>query len=165
MPAATRSISTPHGHHPTLTDVDGYALPAGARVTRDTFDVGPGQRIDLALQTGDDGYHASGPGVWMLHDHSPHASSNKGIGPGGNHTMIVYDSFMGKDGMPHGHAAHARYFRPEYYQGSEPVFDPKLFASTPERYESGWPRRAAGRRRVRLSAAPPERSRPYRGST
>ena len=30
-----------HGHHPTLTDLDGYALPAGARVTRDTFDVGP----------------------------------------------------------------------------------------------------------------------------
>ena len=97
-----------HGHHPTLTDLDGYALPAGARVTRDTFDVGPGQRVDLALATGDDGYHASGPGVWMMHDHSPHASSNKGIGPGGNHTAIVYEGFMGKDGLPEGHAAHAR---------------------------------------------------------
>ena len=44
--------------------------------------------------------------------------------------------------MPHGHAGHGRYFRPEYYRGSEPVFDPKLFAATPERYESGWPAEA-----------------------
>ena len=63
---------------PTLTDVDGYPVPAGARITRDTFDVGPGQRIDLALATGGDGYHASGPGVWMLHDHSPDAAVEQG---------------------------------------------------------------------------------------
>jgi manganese oxidase len=130
----------PHGHHPTLTDVDGYPVPAAARITRDTFDVGPGQRIDLALGSGDDGYHASGPGVWMMHDHSPNASSNKGIGPGGNHTAIVYENFMGKDGLPQGHAAHARYFQADYYRGTEPVFDPKLFASTPQSYETGWSR-------------------------
>ncbi len=124
----------PHGHHPTLTDLDGYALPGAARITRDTFDVGPGQRVDLALATGDDRYHASGPGVWMLHDHTPAASSNKGIAPGGNHTVIVYDGVVEKNA----HAAHAEHLGTDYYQGKAPVFDPKLFASTRESYERGW---------------------------
>ena len=37
-----------HGHHPTLTDLDGYPVPKEAQITRDVFDVGPGQRADLA---------------------------------------------------------------------------------------------------------------------
>ena len=75
-----------HGHHPTLTDLDGYPVPKAAQITRDTFAVAPAQRIDLALRTGADGYYASGPGVWLMHDHTPEASSNKGINPGGDHT-------------------------------------------------------------------------------
>src|SRR5215510_14601479 len=53
-----------HGHHPTLTHLDGYPVPKEARVTRDTFDIGPAQRVDLALRTGSDSYYAAGPGVW-----------------------------------------------------------------------------------------------------
>ncbi|PYS21036.1 MAG: copper oxidase, partial [Acidobacteria bacterium] len=89
-----------HGHHPTVTDLDGYPVPKDARITRDTFDVGPGQRVDLALRTGNDGFYAAGPGVWLMHDHAQPAASNKGINPGGDHTAIVYDGFMGEDGLP-----------------------------------------------------------------
>jgi len=35
-----------HGHHPTLTDLDGYPVPQAAQITRDTFAVAPAQRID-----------------------------------------------------------------------------------------------------------------------
>jgi manganese oxidase len=120
-----------HGHHPTQTDLDGIPLPEGLRLTRDTFDVGPAQRIDLALRAGSDGLYASGPGVWMMHDHSAVASTNAGIYPGGNQTEIVYDD---APDMMAGHAAHMKYFDPKYYQGKVPVFDPRLFATSPDRY-------------------------------
>ncbi len=131
-----------HGHHPTLTHLDGYPVPKDMRITRDTFDVGPAQRIDLALRTGKDGVHAAGPGVWLMHDHAQPAASNKGINPGGDHTAIVYEDFLGADGLPQdniGHSGHAEYFKPEYYQGKVPVFDPQIFGTTVENYEKGWP--------------------------
>jgi FtsP/CotA-like multicopper oxidase with cupredoxin domain len=131
-----------HGHHPTLTDLDGYPVPSQARITRDTFDVGPAQRVDLALRTGDDGYYAAGPGVWLMHDHAQPAASNKGINPGGDHTAIVYQEFMGDDGLPKdagGHSSHAPFFDPNYYKGRIPVFDPGTFGTTIENYEKGWP--------------------------
>jgi FtsP/CotA-like multicopper oxidase with cupredoxin domain len=131
-----------HGHHPTITDLDGYPVPKDARITRDTFDVGPAQRIDLALRTGNDGFYAAGPGVWLVHDHAQPAATNKGINPGGDHTAIVYEEFMGEDGLPKdpsGHASHEPYFNPDYYKGKVPVFDPKTFGTTIENYEKGWP--------------------------
>ncbi len=139
--AGTRFIHT-HGHHPTLTDLDGYPVPKEMRIIRDTFEVGPGQRVDLALRTGSDGVHAAGPGVWLMHDHTQPAASNKGINPGGDHTAIVYQDFLGEDGMPRdltGHSAHAQYFDPDYYKGKVPVFDPNVFGTTPETYAKGWP--------------------------
>ena len=145
--AGIRYLHT-HGHHPTLTHLDGYPVPKDARITRDTFDVGPAQRVDLALRTGNDGYFAAGPGVWLMHDHTQPAASNKGINPGGDHTVIVYRDFVGADGLPidplGGHSAHADYFKPEYYQGKIPVFDPKIFGTTPENYEKGWPNAPVG---------------------
>jgi Cu/Ag efflux protein CusF len=109
----------PHGHHPLLTDVDGFAVPEAARIRRDVFDIGPGQRVDLALGTKPDGMEANGPGAWMMHDHSPMASSNKGIGPGGPHTEIIYQGVPG--GMAN-HSSHARYFDPAWYRGEVPIF-------------------------------------------
>jgi Cu/Ag efflux protein CusF len=131
-----------HGHHPTLTHLDGYPVPKDLRITRDTFDIGPAQRIDLALRTGSDGYYAVGPGVWLMHDHAQPAATNKGINPGGDHTAIVYSEFLGPDGLPRdhvGHSAHARFFDPAYYQGKVPVFDSKIFGTTEENYARGWP--------------------------
>ena len=60
-----------HGHHPTLTDLDGYPVPKAAQITRDTFAVAPAQRIDLALRTGSDGYLRQRPG--RVADARPHA--------------------------------------------------------------------------------------------
>ncbi len=128
-----------HGHHPTLTHLDGYPVPAGMRYTRDVFDVGAAQRIDLDLRPGDDDVYASGPGVWIMHDHTEHTVTNKGISPGGDITVIVYEGFMGKDGLPKVATSLDRFFDPEYYLGHVPVFDPAIFNTTREAYEYGWP--------------------------
>ena len=47
-----------------------------------------------------------------------------------------------------GHAAHAEYFKPEYYQGKVPVFDPQIFNTTPENYAKGWPIKLEGTRLI-----------------
>src|SRR5262245_8852317 len=138
-----RVLNVGAGIRQPLTHVDGRAVPKEAQITRDTFTVGPAQRVDLALRAGNDGYYAAGPGVWLMHDHTQPAASNKGINPGGDHTVIVYKDFLGSDGLPidqlGGHSAHSVYFNPEYYQGKLPVFDPKIFNSTVATYEKGWP--------------------------
>ena len=133
----TISLHT-HGHHPTLTHVDGYPVPDGMRYTRDVFTIGPSQRIDLLLRTTPDNYYASGPGVWLMHDHNEIAVTNQGISPGGDLTAIVYDSFIGPDGLPKVATSLDRFFDPEYYRGKVPVFDPAIFHSTAADYEQRW---------------------------
>ncbi|MFQ5987151.1 MAG: multicopper oxidase family protein [Thermoplasmata archaeon] len=128
-----------HGHHPTLTHLDGYAVPAGMRYTRDVFTIGAAQRMDLELRPGNDNFYASGPGVWIMHDHTEQTVTNKGISPGGDITAIVYEGFMGKDGLPKVATSLDRFFDPEYYRGNVPVFDPGIFHTTREDYEYGWP--------------------------
>lgn len=128
-----------HGHHLTVTHLDGYALPLEARYTRDVFDVGAAQRIDLELRTGSDDFYASGPGVWIMHDHTEQTTTNKGISPGGDITAIVYNGFMGDDGLPKVATSLERFFDPEYYLGHIPVFDPAIFNTTRKEYEYGWP--------------------------
>lgn len=135
--ARTISLHT-HGHHPILTHVDGYALPDTAQMARDTFTVGPAQRIDLDLRTGSDGYYASGPGVWLVHDHTEHTVTNKGISPGGDTTAIVYDGFMDDSGLPRVATSLERFFDPEYYAGNRPVFDPSIFGTSDAEYAYGW---------------------------
>ena len=128
-----------HGHHPTLTHLDGYPVPDGMRYTRDVFDIGAAQRIDLELRPGSDDFYASGPGVWIMHDHTEQTVTNKGISPGGDITAIVYEGFMDEDGLPKVATSLDRFFDPEYYLGHVPVFDPAIFNTTLEEYEYGWP--------------------------
>ncbi len=128
-----------HGHHPTLTHLDGYPVPRGMRYTRDVFAIGAAQRIDLELRPGSDDLYASGPGVWIMHDHTEQAVTNKGISPGGDITTVVYEGFMGEDGLPKVATSLDRFFDPEYYLGHIPVFDPAIFNTTREDYEYGWP--------------------------
>lgn len=135
--ARTVSLHT-HGHHPILTHVDGYALPDGAPVVRDTFTIGPAQRIDLDLRTGSDGHYASGPGVWLVHDHTEPTVTNKGISPGGDITAIVYDGFTDEAGLPKVATSLERFFDPEYYAGNRPVFDPAIFGTSLAEYQYGW---------------------------
>ncbi len=135
--ARAMSLHT-HGHHPTVTHLDGYAVPDGMRYTRDVFTLSAAQRMDLLLRTKKDDHYASGPGVWIMHDHTEHAVTNKGISPGGDITAIAYDEFIGPDGLPMVATSLARFFDPEYYRGKVPVFDPSIFHTTRENYEYGW---------------------------
>jgi FtsP/CotA-like multicopper oxidase with cupredoxin domain/Cu/Ag efflux protein CusF len=127
--ARTLSLHT-HGHHPVLTHLDGYAVPPAMRYARDVFTIGPAQRVDLELRTTPDAHDASGPGVWLVHDHTEQAVTNKGISPGGDLTAIVYEAFMGPDGLPRTAMSLERFFNPDYYAGKLPVFDPAIFHAT-----------------------------------
>ncbi len=136
--ARTMSLHT-HGHHPTVTHLDGYPVPAGMRHARDVFTLSAAQRIDLLLRTRKDDAYASGPGVWVMHDHTEQAVTNKGIAPGGDLTVIAYDGFIGRDGLPLVATSLDRFFDPDFYRGQVPVFDPSIFHTTREGYEYGWP--------------------------
>jgi FtsP/CotA-like multicopper oxidase with cupredoxin domain/Cu/Ag efflux protein CusF len=116
-----------HGHHFIITALDGYAVPEGARVVRDVVTIGPAQRADLELRPGSDSTYASGPGVWLMHDHTERAATNHGISPGGDATVIVYDGFKDHDGLPKVATSLKRFFDPAYYQGKVPVFDPSIY--------------------------------------
>jgi len=116
-----------HGHHFIITALDGYAVPPTARVVRDVVSIGPAQRADLELRPGSDDTYASGPGVWLMHDHTERAATNHGISPGGDTTAIVYDGFTDKDGLPKVATSLKRFFDPAYYQGKVPVFDPSIY--------------------------------------
>jgi len=135
--ARTLSLHT-HGHHPTLTHLDGYKVSKEMRYTRDVFTLTAAQRMDLLLRTKKDDYYASGPGVWLMHDHTEHAVTNKGISPGGDITTIAYEGFIGPDGMPLVATSLDRFFDPDFYRGKVPVFDPSIFHSTFGKYEEGW---------------------------
>jgi len=116
-----------HGHHFIITALDGYAVPEAARVVRDVVTIGPAQRADLELRPGRDRTYASGPGVWLMHDHTERAATNHGISPGGDATAIVYDGFKDEDGLPKVATSLQRFFDPAYYQGKVPVFDPSIY--------------------------------------
>ncbi len=106
-----------HGHKTTATHYDGVALGSQARITRDVFWLASAQRADLELSTVNDGLHAYGSGVWLLHDHQERGVTNNGIGPGGNLGAIVYREFLNQNGWPRtGGEDLSQYFRPGYYQ-------------------------------------------------
>ncbi len=90
----------PHGHKATITHLDGTELAPEAQVTRDVFWLASAQRVDLTLDTTNDGTHSYGSGVWMMHDHQGVGVTTNGIAPGGNMDAIVYRDFIDADGWP-----------------------------------------------------------------
>ncbi|MEM7394836.1 MAG: multicopper oxidase domain-containing protein, partial [Verrucomicrobiota bacterium] len=123
-----------HGHKVIETHYDGIERPEANRITRDVVHVGPAQRVDLNLRTVDDGLHSYGPGVWFMHDHREEGVTTNGIGPGGNVSMIVYEEFLGENGIPKTKGDLTTFFTEEYYRGEIPVFsemDPKGLLSEP----------------------------------
>jgi hypothetical protein len=123
-----------HGHKATVTHFDGIEVAPAAQVTRDVVWIASSQRVDLALQTSNDGLHSYGSGVWLLHDHQEKGVTTDGIGPGGNVTAIVYEEFLGDDGWPNTFGVDwSPYFSEAYYNKELPVwqaYDPLgLFAS------------------------------------
>jgi len=91
-----------HGHKATITDYDGVAQNPAAQITRDVYGLSAAQRIDLHLQTTNDGLHSYGEGVWLFHDHVEMGVANDGMSPGGNIALLVYESMLSKQGMPTG---------------------------------------------------------------
>ena len=74
-----------HGHHPTLTHLDGYPVPAGMRYTRDVFDVGAAQRIDLSSGRGATTSTPRDPGCGSCMTTRSTPSPTKGSAPRRHH--------------------------------------------------------------------------------
>lgn len=112
-----------HGHHAEIIARNGIEIPVSERKPMDTIDIAAGQRMDLELNTTADGIHSSGPGVWLLHDHTEQAITTNGINPGGNLSFMVYEDFSDVYGLPKVTGDLSKYFAPNYYLGKDPVFD------------------------------------------
>lgn len=113
----------PHGHKVTITHYDGVEHNPLAQITRDVVWLSMAQRVDLELNTVDDGLHSSGEGVWILHDHKERAFTTNGIHPGGSASAIVYKSYLDEHGWPKMQGVNwAPFFTKEYYQGQVPVW-------------------------------------------
>ena len=65
-----------HGPAFKIVATDGHPVPEAAQLTKDTVWVGPGERYDIE-------WIASEPGMWMLHCHIPHHTTNDHEEPGG----------------------------------------------------------------------------------
>lgn len=129
-----------HGHHAEVVAIDGAPVPPAQRLARDTFTLTAAQRIDIDLNTAADGFHASGPGVWLLHDHTEESITTDGINPGGNITFLVYEDFVDVYGLPKVSGDLSPYFAPSYYRGADPVFAGSAFsesAAQPSPNDSG----------------------------
>lgn len=112
-----------HGHTVTVTHRDGIELAPEARERRDVVWIAPAQRLDLSLNTRDDGEGAYGPGIWLFHDHGSRAVTTDGIGPGGHISAIVYDDFIDENGWPKTQGVSLRpYFTEAYYRKDRPVW-------------------------------------------
>lgn len=71
-----------HGLPFDIVATDGHPVPAEAQLTKDTVSVAPGERYDIE-------FTATEPGLWMLHCHILHHTTNDNVEPGG--LMMVID--------------------------------------------------------------------------
>ncbi len=123
----------PHGFRPTVTHLDGIPLNPGNEITRDVIDLAPAQRVDMVLQTTNDGLHNYGEGVWLFHDHHETAQTTDGIYPGGSVSTIAFDSYVDSGGFPKVQGTDwKKFFTAEFYRKDVPIwldYDPGgLFA-------------------------------------
>jgi hypothetical protein len=102
---------------------DGVDAPQSLQLTRDVFDISTAQRLDISLDTRNDGLHSYGGGLWMFHDHTPTGTTTDGMEPGGNITLLAYQSFLDAQGMPKMHdKAFNDLFNKEYYAKQRPLW-------------------------------------------
>ncbi len=114
-----------HGHHATITHYDGVEHNPAAQIMRDVFDMAPAQRLDLKLETINDGKHSYGPGDWLIHDHREKGITTNGMAEGGSMSSIVYKSYLGEAGMPkvsHFGIDLSQYFTKEYFERRVPIW-------------------------------------------
>ena len=122
-----------HGNRLRVTHLDGIPLNPGATYFRDVVDLAPAQRVDVELNTTDDGLHNYGEGLWLMHDHHEAAQTTDGVYPGGSIGLIAFDSHLEDNGFPRVQGSDwQKFFTPEYYRKEVPVwldYDPGgLFA-------------------------------------
>lgn len=122
-----------HGHKVTIEAYDGVALNESNEIQRDVIDIAPAQRVDLTLNTTNDGLHAYGSGLWFMHGHHEPAVTTNGIAPGGNINLIAYASYLNDTtAMPQTETDLGQYFNRSYYDGEIPYWSelgPKLAES------------------------------------
>jgi hypothetical protein len=112
-----------HGHKATETHYDGVEQNPAAQITRDVYTLLPAQRLDLELNTTNDGLHSYGPGIWMFHDHVEKAFTTNGMGEGGSISLIVYKDFLEENGTPKTHGMDLKpYFTKKYWERKIPVW-------------------------------------------
>jgi FtsP/CotA-like multicopper oxidase with cupredoxin domain len=112
-----------HGHKATETHYDGIEQNPAAQVTRDVYSLAPAQRLDLSLDTTDDGLHSYGAGLWMFHDHVEKAFTTNGMGEGGSISLVAYDNYIDANGTPKSHGMDLKpYFTKEYWERKIPVW-------------------------------------------
>jgi len=112
-----------HGHKATITHYDGIEQNPEAQITRDVFELAPAQRLDLRLNTTNDGLHNYGPGIWLFHDHVETGITSDGVNPGGNISAIVYKSYLDANDVPKLQGIDlSRYFTKAFYQRKLPVW-------------------------------------------
>ena len=113
-----------HGHKVTVTHYDGIEAKPAAQIIRDVVWIASAQRVDLELQTTDDGLHSYGSGIWLLHDHQEKGVTNDGLGPGGNISAIVYEEYLQEDGWPRTQGVDLKqFFTKAYYRKEVPVWE------------------------------------------
>ena len=113
----------PHGHKPTATQYDGVEINEVARVQRDVFDIAASQRVDLKLNTTENGLDSYGQGVWFFHNHKEEAVTTEGIAPGGDITTITYESYLGENNFPEKNGVSwDPMFTEKYYEGEIPMW-------------------------------------------
>ena len=97
-----------------------------AQIMRDVFDMAPAQRLDLTLDTTNDGKHSYGEGDWLIHDHRERGGfTTNGMAEGGSISSIVYKSYLNGDGLPkvsHFGIDLSKYFTKEYYERRLPIW-------------------------------------------
>ena len=112
-----------HGHKATETHYDGVEQNPSAQITRDVYALAPAQRVDLELNTTDDGLHSYGPGLWMFHDNVEKSFTTNGMGEGGSISLIAYKEFLDDKGTPKVHGMDlAPYFTKKYWERKIPVW-------------------------------------------
>lgn len=114
-----------HGHHATITHYDGVEHNPIAQIMRDVFDIAPAQRLDLKLETVNDGKHSYGEGDWLFHDHREKGITTDGMAEGGSMSSIVYKSYLTETGLPkvsHFGIDLNKYFTKEYYERRLPIW-------------------------------------------
>jgi len=96
-----------------------------AQIMRDVFDMAPAQRLDLKLETVNDGKHSYGEGDWLFHDHREKGITTNGMAEGGSMSSIVYKSYLNGSGLPkvsHFGIDLNKYFTKEYYERRLPIW-------------------------------------------